>query len=130
MSNATAIWFNRRIDDKERRERLYAGEIFVYDRVPAVEEFAAFTRKLVEEALAPHDPRHVHEALTPEELAPLLGKLKPAFTHHPESRRLVSKILEELGTDLNDCHIDVPKMCGLSIRTPYQRNCLCFPLAS
>jgi hypothetical protein len=110
MKNVTAIWFNRKIEDEERRQRLYAGEIFVYDRVPAVEKFATFTRGLVEEALAPHDPRHVHEKLTPEELAPLLGKLKPAFTHHPESRKLVSKILEELGTDLNDCHMDVPKM--------------------
>jgi hypothetical protein len=110
MNNTTAIWFNRTGKDEERRARLYAGEIFVYDRVPAVEKFAAFTRGLVEQALAPHDPRHVHEALTPEELAPLLGKLKPVFTHHPEARRLVARILEELGTDLDDCHMDVPKL--------------------
>ena len=110
MSNVTAIWFNRAEKDEERRARLYAGEIFVYDRVPAVEKFANFTRGLIEEALAPHDPRHVHEVLSPEELAPLLGKLKPVFTHHPESKRLVAKILEELGVDLDDCHADVPKM--------------------
>jgi hypothetical protein len=110
MSNVTAIWFNRAEKDEERRVRLYAGEIFVYDRVPAVEKFANFTRGLIEEALAPHDPRHVHEVLSPEELAPLLGKLKPTFTHHPESKRLVAKILEELGVDLDDCHADVPKL--------------------
>lgn len=109
-SASTAIWFNRTEKDDERRARLYAGEIFVYDHVPAVEKFAAFSSELIEKALSPHDPRHVHEALTPEELAPLLGKLKPAFTHHPESKRLVAKILEELGTDLDDCHIDVPKL--------------------
>ena len=95
-SATTAIWFNRPIDDEDRRARLYRGEIFVYDRVRAVEEFAAFTRGLIEEALAPHDPRHVHEALRPEELAPLLGKLKPAFTHHPESRRLLAEVLRSL----------------------------------
>jgi hypothetical protein len=110
MSNVTAIWFNRAEKDEERRARLYAGEIFVYDRVPAVGKFALFSRGLIEEALAPHDPRHVHEILSPEELAPLLGKLKPAFTHHPESKRLVAKILEELGVDLDDCHADVPKL--------------------
>jgi hypothetical protein len=105
------IWFNRPVkDDEERRTRLYAGEIFVYDRLQSVQEFARFTRGMVEAALAPHDPRHVHEALTPAELAPLLGGLKPTYTHHPEARRLVVGILQELGVDLDDCHLDVPKL--------------------
>lgn len=104
-------WFNVAVgSDSERRARLYAGEIFVYDHLRSVADFAAFTREMVEAALAPHDPRHVHEALTPAELAPLLGRLKPAFTHHPEARRLVTRILEDLGTDLDDCHLDVPKL--------------------
>src|SRR5690242_4983459 len=101
----TAVWFNRSIkDDEERRARLYAGEIFVYDQLRSVEEFARFTRGMVEAALAPHDPRHVHEVLTPAELAPLLGRLKPLFTHHPEARKLVVQILEELGSDVSDYH--------------------------
>jgi hypothetical protein len=107
----TAIWFNRAVqDDEERRMRIHAGEIFVYDRLRSVEEFASFTRGVVEAALAPHDPRHVHEALAPAELAPVLGQLKPKFTHHPEARRLLNRILEELGVDLDDCHCDVPKL--------------------
>jgi len=107
----TAIWFNRVVrDDEERRARLYAGEIFVYDHLRSVDEFAGFTREMVEAALAPHDARHVHEALTPAELAPMLGRLKPAFTHHAEGRRLVTRILDELGVDLDDCHMDVPKL--------------------
>lgn len=106
-----AIWFNRVItNDEERRTRLYAGEIFVYDHLRSVAEFADFTRETVQAALAPHDPRHVHEVLTPVELAPLLGRLKPQFTHHPDARRLVTSILEELGVDLDDCHLDVPKL--------------------
>jgi hypothetical protein len=111
------IWFNRELSDDERRRRLYRGEIFVYDRLPAVEAFAAFTRHMIETTLAPHDPRHVHEALTPRELAPPLGRLKPAFTHHPEARRLVSRILEDLGVDADDCHLDVPKL-----RTAYPKG--------
>lgn len=107
----TAVWFNNAImDDGERRRRLYAGEIFVYDHLRSVAEFALFTREMLETALAPYDPRHVHEALTPHELAPILGRLKPRFTHHPEARRLVINVLEELGADLNDCHFDVPKL--------------------
>lgn len=107
----TAIWFNRTVkDDEERRTMIHGGDIFVYDQLRSVERFAAFTREIVEAALAPYDPRRVHEALTPLELAPLLGQLKPRFTHHPEARRLLNGILEELGVDLDDCHCDVPKL--------------------
>ena len=107
----TSVWFNRKFkDDSERRQRLYAGEIFVYDGLSAVKELAEFTAAMVEAALAPHDPRSIHEALTPAELAPLLGKLKPQFIHHPDSRRLVNKVLAELGVDLDDCHLDLPKL--------------------
>jgi hypothetical protein len=113
-----AIWFNSPAkDDAERRTKLYAGELFVYDRVRAVEDLAAFTREMVGSALAPHDPRHVHDALTPAELAPILGKLKPAFTHHPEAWRLVTRILEDLGCDPEDCYLDVPKL-----RTAYPQG--------
>lgn len=107
----TSVWFNKKFrDDTERRERLYAGEIFVYDGLAAVKEFARFAAELIEAALAPHDPCHVHERLTPRELAPLLGRLKPEFIHHPCSRRLVAEIIAELGGDIDDCHLDVPKL--------------------
>ena len=66
----TAVWLNRSIkDDVERRARIYAGEIFVYDHLRSVAEFANFTRGILEAVLAPHDPRHIHETLSPAELA-------------------------------------------------------------
>jgi hypothetical protein len=106
-----SIWLNCPVKhDEARRQKLYAGEICTYDRLRSVEEFARFTREMVETALAPHDPPHVHEVLTPGELAPILGRLKPTYTHHPEARRLVTRILEELGVDLDDCYLDVPKL--------------------
>jgi hypothetical protein len=106
-----AVWFNHSLtDEQERRRRLYAGEIFVYDHLRSVKELASFARQIVEEALVPHDPRFVHEKLAPMELAAILGRLKPTFTHHPKVRRLTVGILEELGCDLTDCHVDVAKL--------------------
>jgi hypothetical protein len=106
----TAVWFNRLVSDDERRVRLHRGEVFVYDRIGAVQEFASFTREFIESGLKPYEPIHIHERLTPGELAPLLGRLKPQFTHHPEARKLVCRMLEELGPDPFDCHMDVPKL--------------------
>ena len=45
-----------------------------------------------------------------ESYAELLGKLKPAFIHHPESKRHLQAILEDLGCDLEKTYFDVPRM--------------------
>jgi hypothetical protein len=105
-----AIWTNHQATDQERRQSLYRGEIFVYDRLRSVEQFASFARDMIEKAFSPHDPERIHDVLDPWELASRLGKLKPAFTHHSEAWRLMSGVLEELGCDLNDIHCDVPKL--------------------
>jgi ectoine hydroxylase-related dioxygenase (phytanoyl-CoA dioxygenase family) len=45
-----------------------------------------------------------------EQYADRLTKLKPAFIHHPESKRLLQNVLAEMGCDLEKTHFDVPKM--------------------
>jgi hypothetical protein len=106
----TAIWLNRATTDAERRAALHNGQIFVYESLRAVGRFVSFARELIQQAFAPHDPERIHEILEPAELASVLGKLKPAFTHHPDAWRLMTDVLEELGCDLQDIHCDVPKL--------------------
>jgi hypothetical protein len=114
----TAVLFNRSFaSDEQRRSMLYEGVICVYDGLPQARDFAAFAAEMIEQALAPHDPRAVHEALSPAELAPLLGTLKPAFIHHPESRRLMAALVEALGSDPDDTYLDVPRL-----RTAYPKG--------
>jgi hypothetical protein len=45
-----------------------------------------------------------------EDYAALLGKLKPAFIHHPESKTHIQKLLASLGCDLERSYFDVPRM--------------------
>ena len=45
-----------------------------------------------------------------ERYAALLGKMKPAFIHHPESKRHLQNILADLGCDLEKTYFDVPRM--------------------
>jgi hypothetical protein len=45
-----------------------------------------------------------------ERYADLLGKLKPAFIHHPESKRHIQDIFGEFGCDLEKTYFDVPRM--------------------
>ncbi|MEN3303695.1 hypothetical protein [Pseudonocardia sp.] len=96
--------------DEERRRRLFAGDVVVYTHVPAIAEFAEFTRDMITELFAPHDPIMIQETYSPEQLADLLIEFKPRWIHHPESKKHVRKVVEALGGDPEQIHADVPKL--------------------
>ncbi|HTP26176.1 MAG TPA: hypothetical protein VMK12_11010 [Anaeromyxobacteraceae bacterium] len=108
MNNA--IYFDAALSDEERRSGLYEGQIYVYTPRPSAAAFAAFARGLIEEAFAPLDPRTAQHRLEVDRYAQILGRLKPAFIHHPESKRLVRALLADLGCDLDKTYFDVPRM--------------------
>src|SRR5690348_4045442 len=86
-------------DDAERRLRIYAGDVIVYSSVPEVAAFAEFTREMITELFAPHDPVSIQDVYTPEELADLLIEFKPRWIHDPRSMEHVRNIVRALGGD-------------------------------
>lgn len=98
------------VDDDERRQRLFAGDVIVYTNTPEVADFAAFARGLIIEAMAPDEPTTVHRSRSPEELADLLIDFKPKFIHHPESMAHVRRITSALGISPDLLYVDVPKL--------------------
>jgi hypothetical protein len=106
----SALFIDSKLDDEERRNRLYSGDIFIFSASPNTEALIALAKEMLEHAFAPHDPRTVHEHLTAEEVASILGKMKPAFIHHPECKRLIPLIMRDQGIDLEKLYFDVPRM--------------------
>jgi hypothetical protein len=106
----TAVYFDPDLGDDARRAHLYAGDIIILSATPATKALIALARRMLEEAFAPHDPRTVHEHLTPEEVASLLATLKPSFIHHPECKKLLPAILNEHGVSLDRVYFDVPRL--------------------
>lgn len=104
------LYFDVRISDDDRRRALYNGDIFVYSPFPATQELCALARSLIEDSFRPHDPRHIDQHLTMEEAAAVLAKLKPAFIHHPDCKRLLPEIIADLGGDITKTYFDVPRM--------------------
>lgn len=104
------IYFDASISDDKRREHLYNGQLFVYSPSPETIAFVNFAKAMIEDAFRGHDPRKAQFDMSVEEYADLLGKLKPAFIHHPESKRHLRNILESLGVDLEKTYFDVPRM--------------------
>jgi len=104
------IYYDAKIPDELRRQRLYDGQLFVYSPRPSILAFTDFARSMIEDAFGGLDPRTAQHEMEVEQYAELLGKLKPGFIHHPESKRHLQNILEDLGCSLEQTYYDVPRM--------------------
>lgn len=106
----TSLFVDSKHGDDERRAHLYAGDLYLYTPTAATKAFCDFARGLIEEAFAPHDPLHAQEHIEVERYAAILAELKPAFIHHPESKKHIQAILTEAGCDPHRTYFDVPRM--------------------
>lgn len=118
------IYSDFRIDDRQRREELYAGSLFLYSPSPAALAFCDFAREMIANAFAPHDPLTVHKVLPVERCVEILADLKPKFIHHPRSKELIQALLAERGFDLEKTYFDVPRL-----RTAYPSEYLASGIA-
>jgi hypothetical protein len=104
------IYYDAVVSDDVRRQRLYEGQLFVYSSRPSILKFVEFARSMIEDAFGGLDPITAQKSMEVERYAELLGKLKPSFIHHPESKRHLQNILENFGCSLDKTYFDVPKM--------------------
>jgi hypothetical protein len=104
------VFYDAAVSDDVRRRQLYDGQLFVYSPKLSVLAFTTFARAMIEDAFGGLDPRTAQKNMKVERYAELLGKLKPAFIHHPESKQHLRTILEDFGCDLDRTYFDVPRM--------------------
>jgi hypothetical protein len=106
----TAIHFNSSHTEARRRERLYQGDIYVYSPTAVTTAFCDFARSTIRSAFGEMDPEIAQHEMRVEDYAALLGRLKPEFIHHPESKSHIRRVLEERGCDLEQTYFEVPKL--------------------
>ena len=106
----TVIFFDSTMPDDQRRQKLFAGDLFVYSPTPHSLELAAFARQMAEEALSPHFPPDAQHHMEKQAYVDVLAKLKPTFINHPRSKELVAGILADLGVGLDEAYLDVPRL--------------------
>src|SRR5918992_28383 len=104
------VYFDPSFSDETRRQHLYNGQLFVFSPRRSTLAFCEFARTLIQEAFGKLDPRTAQDLLPVEQYATILGKLKPSFIHHPDSKRHIQNIFLEIGCDSNKSYFDVPKM--------------------
>lgn len=98
------------ISDEERRLRLYAGDLVMYTPRESSRAFCEHAWGLIAEAFDPIDPAKAQFELPVEKFVEILAPLKTRFTHHPDSKRLLTNLLEDLGCDVGATYFDVPKL--------------------
>ncbi|HEY8554504.1 MAG TPA: hypothetical protein VIL43_08200 [Burkholderiales bacterium] len=106
----TSVYLDAAIPDNARRQSLYQGDLYVYSPRRSVLEFARFARQMIEDAFRGLDPEKAQYEMPVDQYADILMKLKPAFIHHPESKRHVRAVLEDFGCDPELTYFEVPKM--------------------
>jgi len=105
-----SVFFDPVITDDERREQLYAGQLFVYSAPPGSQKLVELARQMIEEAFGNRNPELAQHDMPVEEYAALLTDLKPRFIHHPRSKECIQEILREMGCDPENTYFDVPRM--------------------
>jgi hypothetical protein len=105
-----SVYFDANVTDDVRREKLYDGDLFVYSARPSTLALIEFAAEMARQAFAPLDPETAQFDMTVEDYAALLAELKPAFIHHPESKRLIQDMLLDFGCDDAQTYFDVPRM--------------------
>lgn len=104
------IYVDSPLADGQRRQRLYAGDFFVYSPGKSSLELCALAREMSKEAFAPHDPCVAQDSMPAEEYAQILADLKPRFIHHPRAKELIRETLIEVGCDIETTYFDVPRL--------------------
>ena len=108
------LHFDSPLSDAERRDRLYAGEVFIFSPRAASLELARFAFDQLREAFEPHDPALAQSALPVEQFVERFGPAKPRFIHHPRTKELVRALAGEFGCDLQETYLDVPLLRGVT----------------
>lgn len=104
------IYYDAQLTDDERRKLIFEGQLVAYSPREHSLALVGHARKLIEEAFAPLDPETAQYHMPVEQYAEVLGKLKPHFIHHPESKKHLKGLLAEMGADPEKTYFDVPKM--------------------
>lgn len=127
------VHYDSPMTDDERRERLFRGEIFIYSPTQHTLALIEHARTMIEQAFGSRNPEFAQYNMDVADFASLLGKMKPAFIHHPRSKQILSAMLDGLGADIAKTYFDVPKMrsatsddyltTGIAHAFPPHRDC-------
>ena len=88
------------LEDGQRRESIYDGDLLVFKKVPPMEEFCAFTDALIREVFGTTDPVRAQFELDREEYLSRVETLQKRFRKDARAKDLFLAALGYVGVDL------------------------------
>ncbi len=104
------VYVDSDVNDAGRRQRLYAGQLFVISPRPATIALCEFAKSMIREAFGSVDPLAAQYEMPVEQYVAIVSPLKPKFIHHPETKKLLRMLVADCGCDLNETYVDVPRL--------------------
>jgi hypothetical protein len=104
------VYFDPALDDDGRRERLYAGQLMVNGPRSSAIDLIEHARAMIEEAFDGIDPLNAQYEMPVERYVEICAPLKPAFIHNDRTKELLRAAVADLGCDLEQTYIDVPRL--------------------
>ena len=105
-----AIYVDAVMADHQRLDHLYDGQLFVYSARKASLALTEFAREIICKGFPGIDPTLAQFAMPVEEFVKIFAPMKPAFIHHPRTKKLIQKVLCDLGCDMENTYLDVPRL--------------------
>lgn len=106
----TGVFYDPQRSDEAWRQIIYNGDIIILSPTPEMLALVEHTRRMIEDAFAPLDPRRVHEILPVGRCVEILAKLKPGYIHHPRTKQLIQRVLSAFGCSHEKTYQDVPRL--------------------
>jgi hypothetical protein len=103
-------YFDAKVTDDVRRERLFKGQLFVYGPRPSTLRLVNHAREMIERAFGGIDPQKAQYSMPVEKYVEICTPLKPGFIHHPETKKIIQDILREFQCDMEKTYLDVPRL--------------------
>jgi hypothetical protein len=97
-------------DDEQRRERVFKGDILIYNGLPGLMALVEHSKAMIAEAFAPHDPETAQYEMTVEEFIRRVAPLKSGFTNGQKTKELMREFLIEFGCDPDSTYYDLPRL--------------------
>lgn len=104
------VYLDSDASEHVRRQRLYAGQLFVISPRPSTVALCEFAKNMIQEAFGSIDPLQAQYQMSVEQYVSVVSPLKPKFIHDPETKKLLRAMVAECGCDLNETYVDVPRL--------------------
>jgi len=97
---------SRALDNGQRGELIYGGDILVFTRVPPLVEFCAVTDRLIRAEFGELDPPRAQFALERDEYVARIESLQKQYRAHLPARSLFFAALAHVGVDMSRAYWD------------------------